>query len=77
MIARRPWSKTMQETTNKASRRGFFLTASVAGAAVASASLIKSPTPAVIAEVIKPAPAKGGGYMLSEHVKHYYRTTLV
>jgi hypothetical protein len=77
MIARRPWSKTMQETTNKASRRGFFLTASVAGAAVASASLIKSPTPAAIAEVIKPAPAKGGGYMLSEHVKHYYRTTLV
>ena len=35
----------MQDTTNKASRRGFFLTASVAGAAVASVSLIKSPTP--------------------------------
>jgi hypothetical protein len=22
----------------------------------------------------KPAPEKGGGYQLSEHVKHYYRT---
>ena len=67
----------MQETTNKASRRGFFLTASVAGAAVASATLIKSPAPASIAVVIKPAPAKGGGYVLSEHVKQYYKTTLV
>jgi hypothetical protein len=25
----------------------------------------------------KPIPAKGGGYSVSEHVKHYYRTTLV
>jgi hypothetical protein len=68
------WSKTMQNTSNKASRRGFFLTAS---AAVASVSLIKSPAPAVVAEALKPAPAKGGGYMLSEHVKQYYKTTLV
>lgn len=68
---------TMQNTANKASRRGFFLTASIAGAAVASASLIKSPAPAAIAEVLKPVPAKGGGYVLSEHVKQYYKTTLV
>ena len=67
----------MQDTTNKASRRGFFLTASVASAAVASISLIKSPAPAAVAEVLKPAPSKGGGYMLSEHVKQYYKTTLV
>jgi hypothetical protein len=67
----------MQDNTNKASRRGFFLTASVAGAAVASVSLIKSPAPSAIAEVLKPAPAKGGGYVLSEHVKQYYKTTLV
>jgi len=25
--------------------------------------------------VAKPAPENGGGYQLSEHVKHYYRTT--
>jgi hypothetical protein len=67
----------MQETTNKASRRGFFLTASVAGTAVASVTLIKSPAPAAIAEVLKPAPATGGGYVLSDHVKQYYKTTLV
>jgi hypothetical protein len=67
----------MQDSPNKASRRGFFLTASVAGAAVASVSLIKSPAPAAITEVLKPAPAKGGGYVLSEHVKQYYKTTLV
>ena len=67
----------MQVTTNKASRRGFFLTASAAGVAVASASLIKSPAPAALAEVLKPAPATGGGYVLSEHVKQYYKTTLV
>jgi hypothetical protein len=67
----------MQETTNKASRRGFFLTASAASAAVASVSLIKSPAPAAVVEVLKPAPANGGGYMLSEHVKQYYKTTLV
>lgn len=67
----------MQETTNKASRRGFFLTASIASAAVASVSLIKSPAPTAVAEVLKAAPAKGGGYVLSEHVKQYYKTTLV
>jgi hypothetical protein len=67
----------MQETTNKASRRGFFLTTSAASAAVASVSLIKSPAPAAVVEVLKPAPANGGGYVLSEHVKQYYKTTLV
>jgi hypothetical protein len=67
----------MQETTNKASRRGFFLTASAASAAVASVSLIKSPAPAAVVEVLKPAPANGGGYVLSEHVKQYYKTALV
>jgi hypothetical protein len=67
----------MQETTPKASRRGFFLTASATGAAVASVSLIKSPAPAAVVEVLKPAPANGGGYVLSEHVKQYYKTTLV
>ncbi len=67
----------MQETTNKASRRGFFLTASAASAAVAAVSLIKSPAPAAVVEVLKPAPANGGGYVLSEHVKQYYKTTLV
>ena len=67
----------MQDSPVKASRRGFFLTATVAGAAVASVSLTTSPTPAAMTEILKPAPEKGGGYTLSEHVKRYYKTTLV
>jgi hypothetical protein len=53
------------------------LTASAAGALAASASLLKTPDVAALATPLKPAPEKGGGYTLSEHVKHYYRTTRV
>jgi len=67
----------MQNSQPKASRRGFFLTASVAGAAVASASLLKTAVVEPVVEVIQPAPANGGGYSLSAHVKQYYKTTLV
>ncbi|MDO8458855.1 MAG: formate dehydrogenase [Burkholderiaceae bacterium] len=67
----------MPDSQPKASRRGFFLSATVAGAAVASASLIKTPSPVPAAGLLKPAPEKGGGYTLSEHVKRYYKTTLV
>jgi hypothetical protein len=67
----------MQNSQPKASRRGFFLTASVAGAALASASLLKTAVVEPVAEVAQPAPVKGGGYSLSAHVKQYYKTTLV
>lgn len=67
----------MQNIPAKASRRGFFLTASAATAAVATVSVIKTPAPAAVAEVLKPVPAKGGGYQLTEHVKQYYKTALV
>lgn len=67
----------MQNSPSKASRRGFFLTATAAGAAVATAGLLKTEAPAAVAEVLKPAPEKGGGYTLSAHVKQYYKTTLV
>ena len=60
-----------------ASRRGFFLSASVAGAAVASTAWLKAPVPAAVSQLPKPAPEKGGGYSLSDHVKQYYKTTLV
>ncbi len=61
-----------------ASRRGFFLFASAAGAAVASASLLTTETPvAAVAELPKPAPENGGGYALSAHVKQYYKTARV
>lgn len=67
----------MSNNPSKASRRGFFLTTTAASAAIASVSLLKSPTPDAIAMVLKPAPERGGGYALSEHVKKYYKTTLV
>lgn len=67
----------MPDQTPKASRRGFFLTASVAGAAVAATSLIKAPLPEAVVDAPKVMPKNGGGYSLSEHVKRYYKTTLV
>ena len=61
----------------KASRRGFFLTASVAGAAVASVGWLNTQAPTALAVLPKPMPLKGGGYSLSDHVKQYYQTTRV
>ena len=67
----------MPNSQAKASRRGFFLSASVAGAAVASATWMKTKGPTVASDVPKATPEKGGGYSLSEHVKQYYQTTRV
>jgi len=67
----------MPNSQPQASRRGFFLTAGVAGAALASATLLKTGAPPVATEVPKPAPEKGGGYALSDHVKQYYTTTRI
>ena len=68
----------MQESQPKPSRRGFFLGAAATGA-VAAAVVALPGAPALIAEqeVLKAPPEKGGGYILSEHVKHYYRTTRI
>ena len=66
----------MQESQPKPSRRGFFFGAAATGAA----AMVALPgTSALVPEqqVLKPAPEKGGGYSLSEHVKHYYRTTRI
>jgi hypothetical protein len=61
-----------------ASRRGFFFSAATAGAAAAAVTVLPKVAPepvAPAAAALKPAPEKGGGYTLSEHVKHYYKTT--
>ena len=66
----------MQENQPKPSRRGFFFGAAATGAAVATlaalpgASMLELPV-----ESVKPPPENGGGYSLSDHVKHYYKTT--
>ena len=67
----------MHNSQPKASRRGFFLSASVAGATLASATWLKTQAPAPVTGLPNPAPEKGGGYTLSDHVKQYYKTTLV
>lgn len=62
-----------------ASRRTFFAGAAAVGAAATAVAvlpkIIDAPAPTVAAPVLKPAPEKGGGYSLSEHVKRYYKTT--
>ena len=68
----------MQESQPKPSRRGFFFGAAVTGAAAAAVvALPGAPAIEASVEVPKSAPEKGGGYSLSEHVKHYYRTTRI
>jgi hypothetical protein len=69
----------MSESQTKPSRRGFIMGAAVAGAATAAVvTLPKTDTPeAPAADQNPPAPQNGGGYRVTEHVKRYYKTTLV
>jgi hypothetical protein len=69
----------MSENKAKPSRRGFMLgAAAVSAGAAAVATLPQVQTEAQpAAEEAPPKPERGGGYRLSEHVKQYYKTTLV
>jgi hypothetical protein len=65
----------MSETASKPSRRGFFAGAVATGAAVAAvAALPRVEIAQALPEAVKPPPENGGGYSLSDHVKHYYKT---
>jgi hypothetical protein len=69
---------TMQDSQPKPSRRGFFFGAAVTGAAAAAVVAlpgVQLPEAATAERV--PAPEKGGGYKLSEHIKRYYQTTRI
>ena len=68
----------MQDSQPKPSRRGFFFGAAATGAAAAAIVALPG-APALQAELpqSRPAPEKGGGYSLSDHVKRYYRTARV
>jgi hypothetical protein len=67
----------MSQPQAKLSRRTLFVGAGTAGAIAAAAAVI----PHVVQQEpaapddLKPAPEKGGGYQLTEHVKRYYQTT--
>ena len=68
----------MSQPRAKLSRRTLFAGAGTAGALVAAATVL----PGVVRETdeapqAKEPPAKGGGYQLTEHVKQYYKSTLI
>jgi hypothetical protein len=68
----------MTQTTPKLSRRTLFAGASTVGALAAVATVLpKVSNQAAPVAVKPPPPERGGGYHLSEHVKRYYKTTMV
>ena len=68
----------MQDSQPKPSRRGFFFGAAATGAAVAAVVALPGvPAPEAVQQEPKPAPEKGGGYSLTDHVKRYYQTARV
>ena len=69
----------MSESQSRQSRRGFMLGAAAAGVATAAVvALQKLPDDAQApTEPHPPKPARGGGYHVTEHVRQYYKTTLV
>ena len=68
----------MHDSLPQPSRRGFFFGAAATGAAAAAVMALPGVQVAEVAVAPpKPAPEKGGGYSLSEHVKRYYQTARV
>ncbi|HYF20643.1 MAG TPA: formate dehydrogenase [Ramlibacter sp.] len=66
----------MSKSDSKLSRRSLFGGAATTGALAAAATLLpKAPLPGAEAAQPKEPPARGGGYHVSEHVQHYYKTT--
>ncbi len=60
------------------SRRKLFAGATTLGAVAATAAFLPGIRATVPASTeVKAPPAKGGGYTLSEHVKQYYKSTLI
>lgn len=74
----KPSHPTTGEQRSGLNRRTLFAGASTVGALAAAAALIpRAPVEETAAMEAKPAPAKGGGYSLSDHVKQYYQTTRI
>ena len=68
----------MSQPKSKLSRRQLFAGAGTVSAVAAAATML----PGVVQESAsepqaRQPPARGGGYQLTDHVKKYYRTTLV
>ena len=69
----------MSESQTKPRRRGFLLGAAVAGAATAAVVTLPKGGEAesLALEKAPPAPENGGGYRVTDHVKRYYKSTLL
>lgn len=68
----------MNQPKSKLSRRNLFAGAGTLGAMAAAASLLPGAVQDSAREPqAKEPPARGGGYQLTDHVKKYYKTTLV
>jgi hypothetical protein len=68
----------MQDSQPNPSRRGFFFGAAATGAVAAVAVALPGvQAPEAALQEPKPAPEKGGGYSLSDHVKRYYQTARI
>ena len=69
----------MSQTKPALSRRRLFAGAGTVGAVAAVASVLPGVTheAAQATAALKEPPERGGGYQLSDHVKRYYKTTLV
>jgi hypothetical protein len=68
----------MSQPKSALSRRHLFIGAGTVGAVAAAASLAPGAVQqTAAAPQPKEPPARGGGYQLTEHVKLYYKTTLV
>lgn len=68
----------MSQAKTSLSRRTLFAGAGTAGALAAAATLLPRVVEQQAAPTgLKPAPERGGGYQLTDHVKQYYKTTLI
>ena len=74
---RKPPSDTSEGRTGL-SRRILFAGASTVGALAAAAAVMPGvKTEDAVSVAPRPKPERGGGYSLSDHVKQYYKTTLI
>lgn len=71
--------KPPSESHSRLSRRTLFAGAGTVGALAAAVSLMPGATVEAPPEAAapRPAPERGGGYALTDHVKHYYKTTQI
>ena len=68
----------MSQSSSPLSRRRLFAGAATVGTVAAAATLVPAVRQhAEAPPVKKDPPTRGGGYELSEHVRQYYKTTLI